>query len=44
MISQIIELLQKHHFYGAGEFTEIAKGKNATSIFSLSPKANNSLA
>jgi hypothetical protein len=28
MISQIIELLQKHHFYGAGEFTEIAKGKN----------------
>lgn len=28
MISQIIDLLQKNEFYGAGPFTEIAKGKN----------------
>lgn len=28
MIAQIIDLLQKGNFYGAGEFTEIAKGKN----------------
>jgi hypothetical protein len=27
MISQVITLLQSHHFKGAGEFTEIAKGK-----------------
>lgn len=25
---EIIELLQSDKFYGAGEFTEIAKGKN----------------
>lgn len=28
MIAEIITLLKSHHFYGAGEFTEIAKGKN----------------
>lgn len=28
MIADIIQLLQSHDFYGAGEFTEIAKGKN----------------
>ena len=28
MIADIITLLQTHHFMGAGEFTEIAKGKN----------------
>jgi len=28
MIAQIIDLLQKNNFYGAGENTEIAKGKN----------------
>jgi len=28
MIVQIIDLLQKNNFYGAGKFTEIAKGKN----------------
>jgi hypothetical protein len=28
MISEIIILLQKHHYKGAGDFTEIAKGKN----------------
>jgi len=28
MIADIITLLQSHHFMGAGEFTEIAKGKN----------------
>jgi hypothetical protein len=28
MISQIIDLLQKNKFYGAGKYTEIAKGKN----------------
>jgi len=28
MIAEIITLLQSHTFYGAGEFTEIAKGKN----------------
>lgn len=28
MIAEIITLLQSHHFMGAGEFTEIAKGKN----------------
>lgn len=28
MIANIITLLQSHHFMGAGEFTEIAKGKN----------------
>jgi hypothetical protein len=28
MISEIITLLQKHHYKGAGNFTEIAKGKN----------------
>ena len=28
MISNIVELLQKDTFYGAGECTEIAKGKN----------------
>lgn len=27
MIADIITLLQSHHFIGAGEFTEIAKGK-----------------
>jgi len=27
MIAEIITLLQSHHFIGAGEFTEIAKGK-----------------
>ena len=30
MIAEIITLLQSHTFYGAGEFTEIAKGKNET--------------
>ncbi len=28
MITDIINLLQKAEFYGAGEYTEIAKGKN----------------
>jgi hypothetical protein len=28
MITDIIDLLHSHQFYGAGEFTEIAKGKN----------------
>lgn len=28
IIPEIIELLQSHHFYGAGKYTEIAKGKN----------------
>ena len=28
MITDIINLLQKADFYGAGEFTEIAKGKH----------------
>ena len=28
MIAQIIRTLQSNEFYGAGEFTEIAKGKN----------------
>lgn len=28
MISDIVELLQKDTFYGAGECTEIAKGKH----------------
>lgn len=28
MISETIKLLQMHHFKGAGEFTEIAKGKH----------------
>jgi hypothetical protein len=28
MIAEIITLLQANTFYGAGEFTEIAKGKN----------------
>ena len=26
-IANIVELLRKNDFYGAGEFTEIAKGK-----------------
>lgn len=28
MIAEIITLLQSNPFYGAGKFTEIAKGKN----------------
>jgi len=28
MIAEIISLLHKNDFYGAGEFTEIAKGKH----------------
>jgi hypothetical protein len=28
IIPDIITLLKSHTFYGAGEFTEIAKGKN----------------
>jgi len=28
MIAEIIKLLQMHDFYGAGEYTEIAKGKH----------------
>jgi hypothetical protein len=28
MISEIIKLAQANHFKGAGEYTEIAKGKN----------------
>jgi len=28
MIADIITLLKSNPFYGAGEFTEIAKGKN----------------
>ena len=28
MISQIIKILQSNEFYGAGEFTEVAKGKH----------------
>ena len=28
MIADIIKLLRSHHFMGAGEFTEIAKGQN----------------
>lgn len=27
MIAEIIDLLQKDNFYGAGKYTEIAKGK-----------------
>ena len=29
MIAEIIKLLHSGEWYGAGEFTEIAKGKNA---------------
>jgi hypothetical protein len=28
MISEIIKTLRSHEFFGAGEFTEIAKGKH----------------
>ncbi len=28
MIAEIIRLLQSHEFYGAGKYTEIAKGKH----------------
>jgi len=28
MIAEIIKLLQSNPFYGAGKFTEIAKGQN----------------
>ena len=28
MISEIIKVLQSNEFYGAGKYTEIAKGKN----------------
>lgn len=28
IIADIIDLLQKNEFYGAGKYTEIAKGKN----------------
>ena len=28
MIAEVIQLLQSDNFYGAGELTEIAKGKN----------------
>ena len=28
MIAEVIQLLQTDNFYGAGELTEIAKGKN----------------
>jgi hypothetical protein len=28
MIADIIKLLKSNDFYGAGEYTEIAKGKN----------------
>jgi hypothetical protein len=28
IIPEIIKLLQSHNFYGAGEYTEIAKGKH----------------
>lgn len=28
MIAQVIDLLQKNDFIGAGSYTEIAKGKN----------------
>jgi len=28
MVAQIIRTLQSNEFFGAGEFTEIAKGKN----------------
>jgi DNA invertase Pin-like site-specific DNA recombinase len=28
MIAEIIDLLRKGEFYGAGEYTEIAKGKH----------------
>ena len=28
MITEVIDLLQKNNFIGAGEITEIAKGKN----------------
>jgi len=28
MIAQIVRTLQSNEFYGAGEYTEIAKGKN----------------
>ena len=27
-MAEIIKALQKNHYYGAGKFTEIAKGKN----------------
>lgn len=32
MIAQIIRTLQSNEFYGAGEFTEIAKGKNEIAV------------
>lgn len=28
MIADIIKLLRSHNFYGAGKYTEIAKGEN----------------
>ena len=28
MIAEILETLRKDNFYGAGKYTEIAKGKN----------------
>ncbi len=28
IIGKIIQLLRSHHFYGCGEYIEIAKGKN----------------
>ena len=31
MIAEIIKLLQTNPFYGAGKFTEIAKGQNEIS-------------
>ncbi len=34
MIASIIELLQKNEFYGAGKYTEIAKGKNEIGNYS----------
>ena len=33
MIAEIIKLLQSNPFYGAGKFTEIAKGQNEIDNF-----------
>ena len=42
MIANIIKVLQSGEFYGAGEYTEIAKGKNEyiTTFRQIKYKAN----
>ena len=38
-ISTTIALLKRHDFYGAGEYTEIAKGKHAI-VYSMKAGVN----